>query len=300
MRQLPNNTNALVAQQAVQAAISRVGSAVDIAAASTTKAESLRPFTSPAERQVYFDAALSSAQQLINNAPPRITETTGNTPDRIQYDPRANSTAGQMITWVFIPLIGLSAMFAYERQTGTLRRILITPTSKATFIAGTVFGQVFIAIVQMLILILFGSLVMGSKLGSFSAGSGDDACLVHPGSWSPGHNARNHGQNRGPGKRIKRHGWHGDGSYGRVLVPDRTLPASHPRSGQNITHHLGNAGHARHRNARSGCVRRLAGDCRPAWICIGILRGRSEAIQVRIIFLYLNPGFCFEKPGFCI
>ena len=70
-----------------------------------------------------------------------------------------------MITWVFIPLIGISGMFAYERQQGTLRRLLTSPTSKATFLLGTLLGQVTMALVQMLLLVSFGILVMKINWG---------------------------------------------------------------------------------------------------------------------------------------
>ena len=85
-----------------------------------------------------------------------MTVVTGTTEDQIEYDPRANSSAGQLITWVFIPLIGISAMFAYERQKGTLRRLLTTPTRKSTYLLGTIVGQVLTALVQMLLLVGFG------------------------------------------------------------------------------------------------------------------------------------------------
>ena len=65
-----------------------------------------------------------------------------------------------MITWVFIPLIGISATFAYERQRGTLRRLLTTPTGKGTYLFGTILGNVFWALVQMVILVSFGVFVM--------------------------------------------------------------------------------------------------------------------------------------------
>ncbi len=165
MRLQPNSTNALVAQQGVQAAISRVGSAVQIANASVTEAEKQSAFPSASDRQAYFDAALSAAQDKLASAPLRIRDSAGSTPDQIEYDPRANSAIGQMLTWVFIPLIGLSAMFALERQLGSLKRILTTPTSKVTYIAGTVLGQVLTALVQMLILILFSALVMKLNWG---------------------------------------------------------------------------------------------------------------------------------------
>ena len=166
LMQQKNRINALIDQQAVQTAVSRISSLVDIARASTKKAETITPFTSADERQAYFDEAFESAQELMENAPERIINLQGATEDPIQYDPRANSTAGQMITWAFIPLIGLSAMFAAERTGGTLQRLLIAPTSKVLYIGGTVFGQVLTAMVQMAILIIFGSFVMNINWGN--------------------------------------------------------------------------------------------------------------------------------------
>ncbi len=166
LRQQPNNMNAMVAQRAVLSVISRVSSAADIANNSAARAEQIRPFASAADRQAYFNEALKQAQSLISSAPSRITELQGATKDPIHYDPRSNSSAGQLITWVFIPLIGISAMFAYERQKGTLRRLLTTPTRKSTYLLGTILGQVLTALVQMLLLIGFGILVMKLNWGS--------------------------------------------------------------------------------------------------------------------------------------
>jgi ABC-2 type transport system permease protein len=166
LRQQPNNMNALVAQRAVMSVISRVSSAADIANKSVVKAEQSRPFATSAERQAYFNEALKQAQTLISEAPTRITESLGATKDPIHYNPRTNSSAGQLITWVFIPLIGISGMFAYERQKGTLRRLLTTPTSKSTYLLGTIFGQVVTALVQMLLLIVFGIFFMKLNWGS--------------------------------------------------------------------------------------------------------------------------------------
>jgi ABC-2 type transport system permease protein len=166
LHQQPNNTNAMIAQQAVQSVISRLSSAADIANSSVATAESIRPFASTADRQAYFDEAFTQAQSLLAEAPNRVTESIGATQDAIDYDPRANSSAGQLITWVFIPLIGISSMFASERQKGTLRRLLITPTRKGTYLLGTIVGQVATALVQMSLLILFGIFVMKLNWGS--------------------------------------------------------------------------------------------------------------------------------------
>jgi ABC-2 type transport system permease protein len=160
LRQQPNNMNAMIAQRAVQSVISRVSSAADIANSSVAAAERIQPFATAADRQAYFNEALNEAQSLLSEAPSRVAESRGNTKDTDDYDPRANSSAGQLITWVFIPLIGISSMFASERQKGTLRRLLTTPTRRSTYLLGTIFGQVVTALVQMLLLIVFGILVM--------------------------------------------------------------------------------------------------------------------------------------------
>ena len=160
LRQQPNNLNALVADRALMAVISRIGSAVGIAESSTAEAERIRPFATDAARQTYFDASLAAAQSLIDGAPGRIAVVAGAATDQIEYDSAASSSAGQMITWVFIPLLGLSAMFAYERQKGTLRRLLTTPTRRPTYLLGTITGQVATALVQMLLLVGFGAIVL--------------------------------------------------------------------------------------------------------------------------------------------
>ena len=128
LRQQPNNLNALAASRAVWAATGRLESALRIATSSVAEAGRIAPFESEAARQACFEASLQAAQAAISQAPQRLTVTQGATRDEIEYDPRANSSAGQLITWVFIPLISISADFALERQRGTLRRLLITPT----------------------------------------------------------------------------------------------------------------------------------------------------------------------------
>lgn len=160
LQQQPNDINAQAAQRAIQAVLFRLGSAVSIAKDAVAEAEKIQPFASEADRQAYFDATLESAQELMNEAPDRVEGVLGGTMDPIEYDPAANSSAGQMITWVFIPLIGISATFAYERQRGTLRRLLTTPTGKGTYLLGTILGNVFWALIQMGILISFGIFVM--------------------------------------------------------------------------------------------------------------------------------------------
>ncbi|MCL4560219.1 MAG: ABC transporter permease [Chloroflexi bacterium] len=165
LRQQPNNLNALVASRAVMAIAGSIGSVVDIANSSVNAAESLAPFASQAEKAAFFDESLQAAQSEMSAAPARLRVANAATQDQIEYDPRVNSSAGQLITWVFIPLLGISAMFAYERQKGTLRRLLTTPTQKATYLLGTIAGQSVRALVQTVLLVGFGMLVMHVNWG---------------------------------------------------------------------------------------------------------------------------------------
>ena len=166
LRQLAGSTNAFVVQQAVQAALGQVSSAVQIASFSTEQGEQLVGFANQAERSAWFTQALSGAQTALQISPNRVLETIADVPDAVQYDPKTNSSIGQMITWVFIPLIGLSAMLAYERQIGTLRRLLTSPTSRAVYLGGTIIGMVLTAMLQMTILIAFGKLVLHVNWGN--------------------------------------------------------------------------------------------------------------------------------------
>ena len=166
LRQLAGNTNAFVVQQGVQAALGEVSSAVQIASFSTQQGEQLVGFGSQAERSAWFSQALSLAQTALQVTPNRVLETIADVADPVQYDPKTNSSIGQMITWVFIPLIGLSGMLAYERQIGTLRRLFTSPTSRAVYLGGTIIGMVLTAMLQMTILIAFGKFVLRVNWGN--------------------------------------------------------------------------------------------------------------------------------------
>ncbi|GAP08998.1 ABC-type multidrug transport system, permease component [Bellilinea caldifistulae] len=161
----PNNLDAISAQRSIQAALRQVSLKINAAQFAVQQAESRKPFASAEERQAYFEGALSLAQRFQEQTPQRLEILRAETADPVQYDPRANSSAGQMITWVFIPLFGISALLAYERSSGTLARLMTTPTSAAVFLLGTIGGQVLTAMVQMLLLIGFAVAALGVPWG---------------------------------------------------------------------------------------------------------------------------------------
>lgn len=169
LRQQPNDVDATIAERAVLAASGAVGRALSIAQASVSEAERLRPFASQTDRRAYFEASLTLAQESLMEAPARLTVTRPETPARARYDPAAQASAGQLITWVLIPLLGTSGYFAYERTQGTLRRLLTLPTRNATFLLGAIGSQLAHALLQMTLLVLFGVYVMKLNWGESPA-----------------------------------------------------------------------------------------------------------------------------------
>ena len=155
----PGNLNVTVAEQAIFAAADVVGQSLAVAAASVAAAEALAPFADDAERQAYFAASLLAAQDALADRPDRIrsTQSEAANTEAESFDPAPFIAAGQLVTWVFIPLLGASGVYAYERTQGTLRRMVTTPTGKITFLGGTIIGQLGAAILQMIILITIGT-----------------------------------------------------------------------------------------------------------------------------------------------
>lgn len=154
------NLNSLVAEQGVQTAASNVGRPLAAARLSVDQAAQLRPFAADAERIAYFDASLVAARELTDSAPLRIATTSAVATDDTDFNGYAFATSGQLIIWVLIPLLGTAALFAFERETGTLQRLLTTATRKPTYLSGVVTGQLGMGLVQMAILIGFSALVL--------------------------------------------------------------------------------------------------------------------------------------------
>ncbi|MCB0005782.1 MAG: ABC transporter permease [Anaerolineales bacterium] len=155
----PGNLNAQAAEQVVAATAQQTSQALTIAATSVAEAEAIQPFANETARQAYFEASLATARELLADRPERV-ESTQSSDANVEtgtFDMGAFVAAGQLVTWVFIPLLGASGIYAFERTEGTLRRLVTTPTSRFTVLAGTSLGQFVAAIVQMVILIAIGS-----------------------------------------------------------------------------------------------------------------------------------------------
>lgn len=165
----PASNYGLVIEQAVQAAVSEMTGPLQVAAAAIQAVDAVAPFDSSGERQAFFAASRTAGANALAGAPPQIRHLVAGVNNVADYDSAAQASAGQLVTWVLIPLLGTAALMAYERTSGTLRRLLVTPSRKSTFLLGTLSGQVLLSLVQMALLVGFGVLVLGVNWGSSPA-----------------------------------------------------------------------------------------------------------------------------------
>ena len=159
----PTNNNGFAVQQEVQKVIGQISRGLAVANASVREADQIQPFTDAAQRQSYYDQSQAAAQQEFSSAPTRIVITQPENTVDIQTQKEtqaAQASAGQLIIWVFIPLLGTSELMAYERVWGTLRRLVTTPTRKPTFLLGIITGQFSYGLVQMLMLVVIGVMLL--------------------------------------------------------------------------------------------------------------------------------------------
>jgi ABC-2 type transport system permease protein len=151
--------------QALQASTAQLGSAVQAAQASLDQAEQMEPFGSPDEREAYFAASLARAEELIAD-PPARAETTQSPLATVEIATGfEQSSPGQLVTWTLITLIGAAEVFVGERLGGTLRRLLVTPNTKAIINLGKISGRLVMGLVQMALLIGFGAIFLNVNWG---------------------------------------------------------------------------------------------------------------------------------------
>jgi linearmycin/streptolysin S transport system permease protein len=165
LKKLPNDARTLAIDQGLTEVLSQVDDAVQAARTSVSQAEQIAPFQDAAQRQSFFNASLDKASQLMQEPPARTV---------LKQSPQATvqiatgfeqSSPGQLVTWTLITLLGASEVFVNERLGGTLRRLLATPTRKATILLGKVIARLGMGLFQMTLLIGFGALALGVDWG---------------------------------------------------------------------------------------------------------------------------------------
>jgi ABC-2 type transport system permease protein len=161
------SANGPAIDQAVSLAARQVSAAVAIAHSSVESAESMQPFENAAGRETYFQTSLEQARASLEQ-PSTRTETVRGAEREAQPFPVGfkQSSPGQLVTWVLITLVGGAQVFVNERLGGTLRRLMITPSRKATLLTGKILGRLTLGLIQMGLLVGFGAFVLGVDWGN--------------------------------------------------------------------------------------------------------------------------------------
>jgi ABC-2 type transport system permease protein len=153
-----------------------IRSAIQQTTASTSAAQSallvygdLNPQMSIEDEQRYLAQSIERAQILLSESPPfelvviRTEITSGNLNGMGGFN---QSSAGQLVTWSLITLVGGSVIFARDRENGTYQRQFTTPTRKSVYFAGKILSRLLMGLIQMVILVFFGMYVLKVNWGN--------------------------------------------------------------------------------------------------------------------------------------
>ncbi len=163
-----NSTPAV--EQAVQAAIGRVGGAALVARNGIAQARAAGLVTTPAEEATLFSDLLLGTLAAVENpaAAANVVWPAGvalTTDANAMADSAEHASAGQLVTWVQITLLGAAEVLVDERLRGTLKRMLVMPTSRALILGGRVLATLVAGLLQIAILLVGGALAFGVGWG---------------------------------------------------------------------------------------------------------------------------------------
>ena len=168
LKKSPSDPNVILIEQAIRTASSRIAGTINISTYATLVAEEIRPFPSYAEKQVYFNESLSLAKKQLEHPLAQSTIKFAPEAQRTYFNAFELSSAGQLVTWTLITLLGASEVFVNERTSGTLRRLFASPASKTIILSGKVTARLVMGLVQMTVLIVIGGLLFKVNWGQSS------------------------------------------------------------------------------------------------------------------------------------
>ena len=167
----PTNSTSQAVEQHLRAATGRVGGAALIARTGLEQAREQGTVSSPAEEEELFQELLQNTLKAAEN-PPAVAKISWARGDIIQ--PSNNNlptsteqaSAGQLVTWVQITLLGAAEVLVNERLGGTLKRLLISPAARVTILGGKLVARLVLGLTQMTLLLVGGTLLFGVAWGN--------------------------------------------------------------------------------------------------------------------------------------
>jgi ABC-2 type transport system permease protein len=160
--------NAIMVEQLVNAAVTRLSYSLKAADAAAGSAERAG-LVAAADRQQYTEAALSKIAERWTSAPSVALQTmTLNESVTQRAVPQGINqiSPGMLVMFTLFFVIGGGSALLYEREIGTLRRLLTTPITKTVLVVGKLLGMFLSGIVQMAILVGASMLFFNARWGN--------------------------------------------------------------------------------------------------------------------------------------
>lgn len=166
---MPTTSASQAVEQYVNAAVSRLGGAVLVAELGLRQARETGSLDSPAAEAAYFSRILEGTLAAAENPP--VTSDLRWAGEGVVSVARDGATsaeqasAGQIVTWVQITLLAAAEVFVNERESGTLRRLLVSPSPRFLTLGGKMASRLVLGLIQMAVLFLGGALLFGVHWG---------------------------------------------------------------------------------------------------------------------------------------
>ena len=158
------NQASLQAEQSINTTVIQLASAIRTGEMTVRVADRLEMFDKSSTsngnrttREDYFDTTFSKAQEAWQSAPPIMVQAEDATRREKIPQGTTQSSPGMLVMFsLFFLMSGGAVVFIEERNSGTLRRLLVTPTSKSSILLGKFLGIYLTGILQIIALILSG------------------------------------------------------------------------------------------------------------------------------------------------
>lgn len=152
--------SAQVVEQAVLSALFQVSASADIASASQRVAERMELFdlSGAPDREQYYADSLAAARSAQADEPVAVAI---EQVSRLEQEPSiplgfAQASPGNAVIFSMFFIVYGASSILLEREQGTLRRLLTTPVSKASILAGKLLGVFIAGVVQIFLMVALG------------------------------------------------------------------------------------------------------------------------------------------------
>lgn len=146
----------LAVQQSLEAAQAQLQTALHLAQIGAQEAQARGAFDTPQSEQAFIQQFTTELLQAARQSQPQ-TQVTWSSTKPISGAEQAS--AGQLVMWVQITLLGACGTLVNERVSGTLNRLLVAPTWRATILGGKLLARFLMGLLQMSALFISGALI---------------------------------------------------------------------------------------------------------------------------------------------